>query len=285
MRKNKMENNILVIGGTGKTGRRVAEKLTKLSQHVRIGSRNNNPSFDWDNPSTYSEALKGMDRAYITYYPDLAVPGAKEAINNLTETALKSGLEKVVLLSGKGEKEAEACEEIVANSGLNYTLVRASWFNQNFSESFFLDPILAGHVALPMANTEVPFVDADDIAEAVVKVLLDDSYNSNTITITGPRKLTFREAIQEISNRTKRKIVFQSITLDEYIESMKIAGVPGDYIWLIGYLFKEVLGNAENQNVSNDIEKILGRKAVDFAEFVRQTAQTGIWNQSVGETL
>ncbi len=280
-----MENNILVIGGTGKTGSRVAKRLINLNQNVRIGSRSNNPSFDWDDPSTYSEALKGMDRAYITYYPDLAVPGAKEAINTLAETALKAGLEKVVLLSGKGEKEAEACEEIVANSGLNYTLVRASWFNQNFSESFFLDPILAGHVALPMAEAEIPFVDADDLAEVVVKVLLDDSYNNQTLTITGPRKLTFREAIQEISNRTKRKIAFQSITLDEYTKSMKNAGVPNDYVWLIGYLFKEVLGNAENQTVSRDIEKVLGRKAVDFSEFVKQTAQSGIWNQPVGETL
>jgi uncharacterized protein YbjT (DUF2867 family) len=280
-----MENNILVIGGTGKTGSRVAERLTKLNQNVRIGSRNNNPAFDWDNPSTYSEALKEMDRAYVTYYPDLAVPGSNEAITALTETALKAGLEKVVLLSGKGEKEAEACEEIVASSGLNYTLVRASWFNQNFSESFFLDPILAGHVALPMAEAEIPFVDANDIADAVVQVLLDDSFNNRTVTITGPRKLTFREAIQEISNQTKRDIKFQEITLDDYTESMKNAGLPGDYVWLVGYLFKEVLGNAENQTVSNDIEKILGRKAVDFSEFVKRIAQTGIWNQPVGETL
>ena len=280
-----MENNILVIGGTGKTGRRVAEKLTKLSQNVRIGSRNNNPSFDWDNPSTYSEALKEMDRAYITYYPDLAVPGAKEAIKSLAEIALKSGLEKVVLLSGKGEKEAEACEEIVSNSGLNYTLVRASWFNQNFSESFFLDPILAGYVALPMVDADIPFVDAGDIADTVVKVLLDDSYNNQTITITGPRKLTFREAIKEISKQTKREIDFQSITLDDYIKSMNNAGLPDDYVWLISYLFEEVLGNAENQAVSSDIEKVLGRKAVDFSEFVKKTAQTGIWNQSVIETL
>ncbi len=280
-----MKNNILVIGGTGKTGSRVAARLNKLDQNVRIGSRSNDPSFDWDDPSTYSEALKGMDRAYITYYPDLAVPGATEAINILTETALKAGLEKVVLLSGKGEKEAEACEEIVANSGLNYTLVRASWFNQNFSESFFLDPILAGHVALPMAEAEIPFVDADDIAEAVVKVLLDDSYNNKTFTITGPRNLTFREAIQEISNQSKRNIKFQEITLDDYTKSIKEAGVPGDYIWLIGYLFKEVLGNAENQTVSNDIEKVLGRKALDFSEFAKRTAQTGIWNRSVVESL
>ena len=280
-----MANNILVIGGTGKTGRRVAKKLVQQNQNVRIGSRSNYPTFKWDNPSTFSEALKGMDRAYITYYPDLAVPGAKLAIKTLTETALKAGLEKVVLLSGKGEKEAEACEEIVANSGLNYTLVRASWFNQNFSESFFLDPILAGHVALPMANTKIPFVDANDIAEVAVKVLLDDSYNNKTITITGPRKLTFKEAINEISNQTKREINFKSITLDEYIKTMKNAGLPDDYVWLIGYLFKEVLGNNENQNISYDIEKVLGRKAADFSDFVKEASQTGVWNQSVVETL
>ncbi len=132
-----MKHNILVIGGTGKTGRRVVEGLTKEGHHVRVASRNNTPAFDWDDVSTYSAALKGMDRAYIVYYPDLAVPGAREAISALTEIALKEGLEKVVLLSGKGETEAEACEEIVANSGLNYTLVRASWFNQNFSEGAF----------------------------------------------------------------------------------------------------------------------------------------------------
>ena len=177
-----MKHNILVIGGTGKTGRRVAERLIELGHNVRIGGRKTSPVFDWDNPDTYAEALKDMDRAYIVYYPDLAVPGSKEAIAKLTETALKSGLEKVVLLSGKGEKEAEACEDIVANSGLNYTLVRASWFNQNFSEGAFLNFVLNGTVALPMPHAEIPFVDANDIADVVTKVIVDDAYNGQTYT-------------------------------------------------------------------------------------------------------
>ncbi|KAA3598702.1 MAG: NmrA family transcriptional regulator [Calditrichaeota bacterium] len=280
-----MQDNILVIGGTGKTGRRVAENLTKLNQNVRIGSRNNTPSFDWDNPSTYSKSLKGMDRVYITYYPDLAVPGAKKAISELTEIALKEGVEKVVLLSGKGEKEAEACEEIVANSGLNYTLVRASWFNQNFSESFLLDPILAGNVALPMSEAKIPFVDADDIADVVVKVLLDDSYNGQTITVTGPRRLTFKEVIEEISRVTNKEIHFQPISVEEFKTGMRTAGLPENYIWLFGYLFKEVLGNSENQVISNDIEKVLGRKATDFSEFVKKTALTGVWNQMIPQSI
>jgi len=280
-----MKHNILVIGGTGKTGRRVVEGLSAQGHHVRIGSRNQSPAFDWENPETFSKALKGMDRAYIVYHPDLAVPGAKEAITKLTEVALKEGLEKVVLLSGKGETEAEACEQIVANSGLNYTLVRASWFNQNFSESFLLDPILAGHVALPMAEAEIPFVDADDIAAVVTKVLVDDSYNGQTITVTGPRKLTFQEVIETIAKGTNRTIQFQAISIEAYQEAMKNAGLPDAYVWLFSYLFKEVLGNPANQDISHDIEKVLGRKATDFEAFVQKTAETGIWNQSVPQSV
>ncbi|MGD1959050.1 MAG: NmrA family NAD(P)-binding protein [Fulvivirga sp.] len=276
-----MISNILVIGGTGKTGKRVVQNLTAQGHNLHIGGRNNDPVFDWDDPSTYAQALKDMDRAYIVYYPDLAVPGAKKAIQTLTDAALKAGLEKVVLLSGKGEKEAEACEDIVANSGLNYTIVRASWFNQNFSESFLLDPIQAGHVALPMPDAEVPFVDADDIAEVVTEVLLNDAYNSQIITATGPRKMTFKEIVNEIARGTGREIAFQSISQEEYNAAMKAAGVPDDYIWLFDYLFREVLGNPENQDVSNDIEKVLGRPATDFRAFVKKTAKTGVWNQSV----
>jgi len=220
----KMKHNILVIGGTGKTGHRVIEGLTKLGHHVTVGSRKGTPAFDWEDYSTFALALKGMDRAYIVYYPDLAVPGAKEAITALTEAALKEGLEKVVLLSGKGETEAEACEQIVANSGLNYTLIRASWFNQNFSEGAFLDFVLAGQVALPMPDAEIPFVDADDIAEVVTKVLVDDSYNGETITVTGPKKLTFEQVVRVMEHSIGRDIQYIPISIEEFKAGMKEIG-------------------------------------------------------------
>lgn len=280
-----MTHNVVVIGGTGKTGRRVVERLKQLNHNVRIGSRGGDPSFDWDDPATYAPALKGMDRAYIVYYPDLAIPGAKDAISLLTEAALKEGLEKVVLLSGKGEAEAEACEQIVANSGLNYTLVRASWFSQNFSESFLLEPVQAGHVALPMPEAEIPFVDVDDIAEVVTKVLIDDTYNGQTITVTGPEKLTFRQVVTAIAEATGREIGYQPISIEEFGAGLKAAGLPDDYVWLFSYLFKEVLGNPANQEVSNDLEKILGRKATPFSTFVKETATTGIWNQPVTQAI
>ena len=273
--------NILVIGGTGKTGNRVAQQLTAQGHNVRIVGRKTNPVFDWERPETYENALQNMDRAYIVYYPDLAVPGAKDAISKLTSEALKAGLDKVVLLSGKGETEAEACEQIVANSGLNYTLVRASWFNQNFSEGAFLNFVLNGVVALPMLEAEIPFVDADDIAEVVSKVLLDDSYNGKIITVTGPEKKTFKELVAIMANEMDREIQYVPITIDEFKDGMRNAGLPDSYVWLFGYLFKEVLGNPDNQEVTNDVEQVLGRKATSFETYAQKTAATGIWNIQV----
>ena len=276
-----MKNKILVLGGKGKTGRRIVERLNKMGHNVRIGSRGENPAFDWDKPAGWPAVLEGMESVYITYQPDLAVPGAKEAIEALTRIAKHQGVKKLVLLSGKGEVEAEACEQIIINCGLDYTIVRASWFSQNFSESFFLEPILHGHVALPQADVKVPYVDAEDIADVAIEALLDAKHNGQIYELTGSRMLTFREVIAEIASATGRTIEFTSITLPEYTEMLEIHGVPDDYIWLINYLFVEVLANEKNQMVSHDIEKVLGRKAKDFSNYVTETAATGVWNQAI----
>ncbi|MEO9893846.1 NmrA family NAD(P)-binding protein, partial [Aurantibacter sp.] len=191
------------------------------------------------------------------------------------------GVKKMVLLSGKGEVEAEKCEQIVINSGIDYSIVRASWFNQNWSESFFLDPILSGAIALPMADTPIPFVDAEDIAEVAVEALLNDNLNGKIIEVTGPEAITFREIVKVISAATNRNLQFHEITLEQYVEGMHKMQVPADFVWLIEYLFSHVLNNPENQKISNEIENILRRKAKSFKTYVLETATTGIWNQKV----
>ena len=271
------EKKILVIGGNGKTGRKVAEGLVRNGKSIRIGSRNENPPFDWEKPETWENTLAGIDSVYITYQPDLAVPGARKSIEEFTSLAVKSGVKKMVLLSVKGEKEAELCEQEVMNSGVDWTVVRASWFNQNFSESFFLDPIKAGHVALPKAETLIPFVDTDDIADVVVEALLYEKHNGKTYELTGPRQLTFKKVIEEISENTGRNINFDSITMEDYKRLLSENNVPDDYIWLIDYLFTEVLVE-ENSVITHDVEKVLGRKAKDFSEYAKETASTGIWD-------
>jgi len=273
-----MKKQILVLGSTGKTGRRVVERLKNNPDvEIRLGSRNEQIPFDWENPETWKNVLQDIDTVYITFQPDLAVPFAVNAIEEFTTLASKSGVEKMVLLSGRGEKEAQICEEIVKKNAKNWTIVRASWFNQNFSESIFLEPILAGFVALPRAEALEPFTDADDIADVVATVLIDDNHNGKTYELTGPRLLTFKEAVNDIANASSRNITFQSLSLDEYSAMLREYQVPEDHIWLANYLFEQVL-DGRNASVTSDIEKILGRKAKDFSAYAEETAKTEIWN-------
>ena len=277
--ENMKTENILVIGGTGKTGSRIVEQLKKKGITPRIGARNESPSFNWHDKDTWVHALTGIDKMYVSYYPDLAVPGAKEAIQSVTYLAKELGVKKIVLLSGKGETEAEACEKIVMESDLDYNIVRASWFHQNWSESFFLAPIQSGEVALPLSDVLIPFVDANDIAEVATKVLLDDTYNGEIIELTGPELITFKDAVNLISKTSKRTLNFYDITLPQYINGMKQQKTPTDVVWLMEYLFSHVLTNPENQIVSHDIERVLGRKATTFLAYAEETAKTGIWNE------
>lgn len=273
--------NILVIGGTGKTGRRVVERLEALGQHVRIGSRSASPAFDWHQPDGWPAALKGMDKVYITYQPDLAVPGALESIEELVKQSKRAHVKKLVLLSGKGEREAQLCEQVIIHSGLDYTIIRASWFNQNFSENFLLEPVLEGVVALPQAEAQIPWVDTNDIAQVATKVLTEDAHNGQIYELTGPRTLTFKEAVAEIAKASKREIQFIPVSIEEYGDGLRKANVPKDFVWLIQYLFTEVLGNPELAEVTDDVERVLGKKPIDFREYARTTATTGIWGMPV----
>ncbi|MDL2142901.1 NmrA family transcriptional regulator [Flavobacterium tructae] len=269
---------ILVLGSNGKTGRRVAERLEQIEGiELRLGSRNEKLPFDWEKPETWPAVLQGIDTVYITFQPDLAIPSAVKTIQNFTGLATKLGVQKMVLLSGRGEKEAQLCEEIVKSAAKNWTIIRASWFNQNFSESFFLDPILAGIVALPRAEALEPFTDADDIADVVTAALLEDKHNGQTYELTGPRLLTFQQAVNEIAEASGRNITFQGLSLEEYNQLLQEYQVPEDHIWLINYLFEQVL-DGRNSSITSDIENILGRKAKDFSAYAKETAKTEIWN-------
>ena len=269
---------ILVLGANGKTGSRVIERF-KNNQNVEIrtGSRSAEVPFDWENPETWAAVLNGIDSVCITFQPDLAVPSAVEIIEKFTFLATKLGVEKMVLLSGRGEKEAQICEEIVKSTAKKWTIVRASWFNQNFSESFFLEPILAGFVALPRAEALEPFTDANDIADVVTECLLHEKHNGKTYELTGPELLTFPEAVAKIAAFSNKKIEFQALSLVEYTQMLQEYQVPEDHIWLINYLFEQVL-DGRNSSVTNDIEKVLGRKATDFSAYAKEAAKTGIWN-------
>jgi uncharacterized protein YbjT (DUF2867 family) len=269
---------ILVLGGTGKTGRRVVQRLTGSDLPVRIGSRSGGVPFDWADPTTWPAALHGVRAVYISYYPDLAAPGAAEAIGAFTELAVASGARRLVLLSGRGEDEAVACEKVLAGSGADWTVLRAAWFDQNFSESYLLDPVLGGEVVLPAGEVGEPFVDADDIAEVAAAVLTQDGHTGRTYELTGPRLLTFAEAVGAIAEASGRDISFVSVPAGDYAAALTAEGVPDDVTSLLTYLFTTVL-DGRNAHLGDGVAQVLGRQARDFTDYARHTAASGVWNQ------
>jgi uncharacterized protein YbjT (DUF2867 family) len=195
----------LVIGGTGKTGRRVANRLIEAGRLVRIGSRTAELPFDWENQDTWGQVLQGVKAAYVTYQPDLTVPGALKTVRAFFDRAIASGVEKLVFLSGRGEVQAESAEQALQATGVDWTILRANWFCQNFSESFFLDPIRAGQVALPVGSIAEPFVDVEDIADIAVAALTDPSHSRQLYEISGSKALTFAEALAKVKALENRR--------------------------------------------------------------------------------
>ena len=270
-------STILVLGATGKTGRRIVERLQARGVPTRAGSRTAQPPFDWADRDTWAPALSGVAAVYVTYYPDLAVPGAPEAVGELALLAHEQGVQRLVLLSGRGEEEAQRSEEVVKEAGIDWTILRSSWFDQNFSEGFLIDSVLEGAVALPVGGVREPFVHADDLADIAVAALTEDGHAGQLYEVTGPRLLSYADAVAEIAAATGRDVRFETISMDEFAGGLAQAGLSEDEAWLVKYLFSEVM-DGRNESLTDGVQRALGREPRDFADYTREAAASGVWN-------
>jgi len=273
-----MKNSpILIIGKNGKTGGRVNQRLQALGYATRAVSRSTTPAFDWEDRSTWRSAIAGARAAYVTYQPDLAVPNAEADMKAFVQIAAEAGLDHIVLLSGRGEEGAERAEEILKNSGISWNVVRASWFAQNFSESFMLEGILVGELVLPADDTVEPFIDVDDIADVAVAAITQPGLRNKLFEVTGPRAMTFAQCIAEISEATGYPVKYSSVPIDAYINALKEQGAPEDLQWLLHELFTVVF-DGRNSSVMSGVAEALGRPATDFKTFLQKAVQSGVWN-------
>jgi uncharacterized protein YbjT (DUF2867 family) len=266
----------LVLGGTGKTGRRVAERLVGLGVQTRVASRSLEPPFDWNDDSTWEAVLDEVGAAYISYAPDLAIPGATQTIRKFVDKAVERGVRRLVLLSGRGEEEAQRCERIVQNAGVEWTIVRASWFNQNFSEGEFLPMVHDGAITLPAADIPEPFVDVNDIADVAVAALTQDGHDGQVYEVTGPRMLTFADVAREISRAAGREVHFVRIPKEAFAGAIAQSGAPREIAWLLNYLFDTVL-DGRNASTGDGVRRALGREPLDFSDYARRIAASGVW--------
>ncbi len=273
------KNITLVLGGTGKTGRRVAERLKVKGHAVRIGSRSAHPPFDWDNERNWEASLKDVTAVYITYVPDLAMPGATDAIQAFVNQAKRQGIKRLVLLSGRREPEAQACERIVQEAELEWTVIRAAWFSQNFSEGAFVDMVLDGTIALPGGDTPEPYIDADDIADVAVAALTEAGHSGQIYEVTGPRLMTMADVAADLSRATGREINHINIPHEAFISEIANSGAPKDVVWILDYLFSTIL-DGRNAHLTEGVERALGRPPKDFADYAQEVAASGTWRSA-----
>ncbi|MBI1386643.1 MAG: NAD(P)H-binding protein [Rhizobiales bacterium] len=266
---------ILVIGATGKTGSRVAAKLEAKGHPVRRGSRNSATPFDWEAPETWAPALSDARAAYVTYFPDLAFPGAVEKLESLVETANDVGVEHLVLLSGRGEHHARLGEQVVRNSGVDFTIVRAAWFAQNFSEGYLRDPVLAGVLPMPGGDIAEPILDIDDIADVAVAALTEEGHRGQLYEVTGPRLMTFADMARELSEATGRPIRHIPISFEDFHANIAQSG--GDFVADVFTAIARETLDGRNAHTTDGVIGALGRPPRDFADFARGAAIAGAW--------
>ncbi|MCU1651692.1 MAG: NmrA family transcriptional regulator [Pseudonocardia sp.] len=267
----------LVLGATGTTGRRVADRLAARGVATRLGSRSGQPPFDWADETTWPAVLRDVTAAYLVFYPDLVAPGALDSVRRFTEAAVAGGVRRLVLLSGRGEELAQLAEQAVMASGADVTIVRCAFFAQNFSEKGFEEFVRAGTVALPAPEVGEPFVDADDIADVVVAALTEDGHAGQLYELTGPRLLTFEEAVAEIAKATGQDIGYQRISAAEFIAGLVEQGIPEEEAAVFAEIFGTVL-DGRNAHLTDGVRRALGRPPRDFADYARDAATTGVWN-------
>lgn len=275
MTTQRKDTTTLVLGGTGKTGRRVVERLRQRGLPVRVGSRHGSPPFDWEDPKTWGPALDGVDAVYVSYHPDLAVPGAPETVRAFADAALDRQARRLVLLSGRGEEEAQRAERSVQESGADVTIVRCAWFMQNFSEDFMTDAVMRGEIVLPGGDAREPFVDADDIADVTVHALTEPGHVSEVYELTSPRLYTLADVAAELTRATGRTIRYTPVSVEEYAAAAVDHGVPAEFVDFLTYLFTEVFGH--NATITDGVQRALGRPRRDFADYAQRTAAAGAW--------
>ncbi|MFE2881730.1 NmrA family NAD(P)-binding protein [Streptomyces sp. NPDC059272] len=276
MTQNARNMTIVVTGATGRTGRRVAEAAREAGLTVREATRAR--GFDWADRSTWADTLRGADAAYLVYPSDVGAPDAGRAVGLLAQEAVGLGVRRLVLLSSRGEERARPTEEALRGSGADWTVVRASWFAQNFSEGPLVEGFReSGELVFPGGPVREPFVDVRDIADVVVAVVTGgERYVGRAVTVSGPRLLTFGEAVEEIGAVTGRALTYRAVSARQYGDVLAGFGVPAEEVEFLVELFESLL-DGRNSYLSEGVQEVLGREPRDFSEFVRDAAAAGVW--------
>ncbi len=269
-------NQVLVLGATGKTGSRVAERLSAHEVSVRTAARSGaDARFDWDNQATWEQTLRGTTGLYLVS-PILRIDFAG-LVGRFLDQAERAGVRHVTYLSAYGMEHApaevalRAVElDLAARSSLTSAVIRPAWFMEDFSETF-LQPV-NDEITVPAGDGAEAFVSVEDIASvAAVTLTNPEQHAGRAYAPTGPQALTMDEAAQLISAAARRAITYRDTDREGWIAAMVSTGIPAEYAQVLRPLTATVAdGNGARPN--SDVLEVTGTAPVTFAEFAAKTA-------------
>ena len=273
------DSPILLLGASGKTGRRIQARLSAADRPVRAASRTSEVRFDWTDRSTWDAALDGVSTTYI------ALPLTPVPIREFVDRAVSAGIRRFVTLSGRGANTWEpgfgedmlALEQAVQASGVQWSIVRASNFAQNFSEDAFWEPIMAGELGLPVGGVPEPFVDVDDVADVAVALLTRSDHVDEIVEVTGPESLTWDEAIRLISKAIERDVTFIDMPSAEFVSEQDNAGISKEDAEGLSAMFAEMRRGLLTEP-TDGVRQVLGREPRTFAAYAVAAAAAGAWS-------
>ncbi|GAA1345086.1 NmrA family transcriptional regulator [Arthrobacter roseus] len=265
----------LIIGGAGRTGSRVLDRLTTATLPVRSASRRT--GFDWDDDETWGGTFRDVTAAYVCFTPDLAFPGVPEKLAALGRLAAASGVERLVLLSGRGEEGARASEAALREGGVPTNVLRCSWFQQNFSEHFLAGPVQRGCLRLPAPDVPEAFVDLDDVADAAFVALTRGGPGNATYELSGPELLSFADAAAILSEARGVPARFEAVDVSTFVEDLATDGIPAEEAEPLAHLFTDIL-DGRNAHLVHGVEQLLARPASSLSSYARRAAAAGAWS-------
>ncbi|CAL9583322.1 NAD(P)H azoreductase [Actinosynnema sp. ALI-1.44] len=260
----------LVLGATGKTGRRVA---AALGSAARPASRSSALRFDWSDSSTWAPALAGVSAVYL-------VPPANNLdsaeVEAFVPVAVAAGVRRIVLLSARGIDPADRREAAVRESTVDWTILRPAWFQQNFSEDFLFPMVRAGEVTLPMGAGGNPFIDARDIADVAVAALTSDAHAGRVYELSGPEAISFPDAVALVAEASGREVKAVDVPEEPFTGALVEAGFSPEYATVLTASLAAIR-DGHDAHLSTGVQDALGREPRRFEDYVKATAASGVW--------
>ncbi|GHH63764.1 NAD(P)H-binding protein [Lentzea cavernae] len=251
-------SSILVLGATGKTGRRVTGLLGAAA---RPASRSAATKFDWSDPGTWEPAVAGTTAVYVV------PPENPSPLPGFVDVAVKAGVTRLVLLSMRGAPDDDPFESAIKNSGAEWTILRPTWFMQNFDEDMFAAPVQQGELAVPAGEGVHPFIDVVDIAEVAVTALTQPGHDGQTYDLSGPEALSFTEMLARISAVTGSPVRYVDVAPEEFAAALRGAGYPDEIADLVTMLLVRIR-TGEEAHLSDGVKRVLGREPRTFADYL-----------------